>query len=303
VALLAVAGPGPVAGQAPPAQAADNQSAMLRQKLTAEIRRLVDGHDGVMGVAIRDLTTGDDVAVNADLVFPTGSSIKIPILVELHKQVAEGRRRLTDQARVTDATRVGGAGVLAHFGQASALSLEDVAVLMITLSDNTATNMLIDTLGSAEINRTLDAQGLSQIRLRRRMIDQAASARGDENTATPREAQRLMEKLFRGELVSRAVSDAVLATLKLPKSSPLPRLLPPSTVIANKPGGIEGASCDWGLVYIPNRPYAIAVMSTYNGEGADDAIARISRLAYDYFARMARSTKYGARVPVELLPK
>jgi hypothetical protein len=74
-------------------------------------------------------------------------------------------------------------------------------------------------------------------------------------------------------------------------------------VIANKPGGIEGASCDWGLVYIPNRPYAIAVMSTYNGEGADDAIARISRLAYDYFARMARSTKYGARVPVELLPK
>ncbi len=235
--------------------------------------------------------------------FPPGAPSRFPILIELHKQAADGKLRLSDQARISDKTRVGGSGVLVHFGAGSSLSLEDVAVLMVTLSDNTATNMLIDTLGMANINAMLDAHGLSQIRLRRRMIDQAASARGDENTATPHEAQRLLEKLFRGEIVSRTLSDAVLATLKLPKSSPLPRLLPASTVIANKPGGIEGASCDWGLVYVPNRPYAIAVMSTFNGEGADDTIARVSRVAYDYFARMARSTKDGARVPLDLLPK
>lgn len=94
-----------------------------------------------------------------------------------------------------------------------------------------------------------------------------------------------------------------LATLKLPKSSPILRLLPPSTVAAHKRGGIEGASCDWGLVFVPNRPNAIAAMSSFNGEGADDAIALVSRVTCGYFARMARSTRYGARVPLELLPR
>ena len=114
---------------------------------------------------------------------------------------------------------------------------------------------------------------------------------------------RLMEMLHRGEIINRALSDDVLTLLKLRKSSPIPKLLPANVVIANKPGNIEGASCDWGLVLLPNRPYVIAVMTNYIGEGADDAIAKVSKLAYDYFARLARSTDYGARVPVELLKK
>src|SRR5262245_24852065 len=88
------------------------------------------------------------------------------------------------------------------------------------------------------------------------------------------------------------------------KSSPNPRLIPDGVEIANKPGGIEGVACDWAVVYVPNRPYAIAVMTNYNGpdsEAADDAIAKVSKLAYDYFARLSRSTGYGARVPLELL--
>ncbi|HEV2665617.1 MAG TPA: hypothetical protein VG324_11930, partial [Blastocatellia bacterium] len=71
-----------------------------------------------------------------------------------------------------------------------------------------------------------------------------------------------------------------------------------------KPGGIEGVACDWAVVYVPNRPYAIAVMTNYNGpeaEAAGEAIAKVSKLAYDYFARLSRSTGYGARVPLELL--
>jgi beta-lactamase class A len=97
------------------------------------------------------------------------------------------------------------------------------------------------------------------------------------------------------------LSDDVLTMLKLPKASPLPRLLPGSVEIANKPGGIEGVACDWGLVLVPNRPYVIAVMTNYLGQSADDAIAQISKLAYDYFSRLARSTRYGARVPLDLL--
>jgi beta-lactamase class A len=287
------------------AGAQDENRAVLRRKLGAEIEKIAGSHDGVMGVAIKDLTTGEEILINDQLTFPTGSSIKIPILIELHKQAAEGKYKLTDQRWVERQDKVGGSGVIINFGDhTSQLSLSDLATLMIVLSDNTATNMLIDQVGMANVNRMMDGLGLKQIRLRRKMIDQAASARGDENTATPREAMALMEKLYRGQVVNKQLSDDALKILKIRKNSPIPRLLPDSVEIANKPGGIEGVACDWAVIYVPNRPYAIAVMTNYNGpngEAADDAIAKISKLAYDYFARMSRSTGYGARVPLELL--
>jgi beta-lactamase class A len=274
----------------------------LRAKLVAEIERVANALDGVMGVAIKDLRTGEEILLNAQLTFPTGSSIKIPVLIELCKQAAAGKYTLADQRWVESKDRTGGSGVLVHFGDhTSSLSLRDLATLMIVLSDNSATNMLIEQTGMANVNRTLDELGLSQIRLRRKMIDLAASARGDENIATPQAAMTLMEKLYRGEVSNRQLSDDVLRFLKLRKSSPIPRLLPPTVEIANKPGGIEGVSCDWAIVYVLERPYAIAVMTNYNGEGADDAIAKVSKLVYDYFARLSRSTPYGARVPLELL--
>jgi beta-lactamase class A len=282
--------------------AQDANRDLLLRKLAAEIEKIADSHDGVMGVAIKDLTTGEEILINDQLTFPTGSSIKIPILIELHKQAGEGKYKLTDQRWVEKRYQIGGSGVIVNFGDhTSQLSLSDLATLMIVLSDNTATNMLIDQVGMANVNRTLDELRLKQIRLRRKMIDQAASARGDENTATPREAMALMEKLYRGQVGNRQLSDDALKILKIRKDSPIPRLLPANVEIANKPGGIEGVACDWAIVYVPNRPYAIAVMTNYNGEGADEAIAKVSKLAYDYFVRLSRSTGYGARVPLELL--
>lgn len=289
-----------------PVAAQDQNRVLLRRKLAAEIEKIANNFDGVMGVAIRDLATGEEILANSQLTFPTGSSIKIPVLIELHKQAAEGKYKLTDQRWVERTDKVGGSGVINNFGdRTSQLSLNDLAVLMIVLSDNTATTMLIDQTGMANVNVTLDQLGLKAIRLQRKMIDVAASARGDENIATPYAAMDLMAKLYRGEVVSRSLGDDVLKVLKLRKSSPIPRLIPANIAIANKPGGIEGVACDWAVVYVPGRPFAISVMTNYNGEtaNADEAIAKVARLAYDYFARLARSTDYGARVPLELLKK
>lgn len=284
---------------------ADNR-AILHRKLTTEIEKIATNLDGVMGVAIRDLTTGEEILLNANMSFPTGSSIKIPVLIELHKQAAAGKYKLTDQRWLERTDKVGGSGVINNFGDhTSQLSLNDLAVLMVVLSDNTATNMLIDQTGMANVNATLDQLGLKEIRLQRKMIDLAASGRGDENIATPFAAMELMAKLYKGEVVSRKLSDDVLTFLKLRKGSPIPKLIPGNIVIANKPGGIEGVACDWAIVYVPNRPFAITVMTNYNGEtaNAEDAISQIAKLAYDHFARLARSTEYGARVPLEFLKK
>ncbi|MBK6797582.1 MAG: serine hydrolase [Acidobacteria bacterium] len=285
-------------------QAQDPNREILRRKMVSEIEKIASNMDGVMGVAIKDLTSGEEIRLNDQLTFPTGSSIKIPVLIELHKQALEGKYKLSDLRWVENKDKVAGSGVIQNFSDhGSQLSLYDLAVLMITLSDNTATNILIDQVGMSNVNRTLDEAGLSLIRLKRKMIDIQASARGDENISTPRDAMLMMEKLFKGEFVNRKLGDDVLKMLKLRKSSSIPRLLPGNIEIANKPGGIEGASCDWGIVYVPGRPFAIVVMTNYNGEGADDAIARISKLAFDYFSRLSRSTKYGARVPLELIKK
>jgi beta-lactamase class A len=282
--------------------AQDDNRALLHRKLSSDIEKIANDFDGIMGVSIKDLTSGEVISANENLVFPTGSSIKIPILIELYKQAAEGKFRLTDQRWIEDKDKVGGSGVLLHFSNhASQLTLNDLAVLMIILSDNTATNMLIDQVGMANVNSTLDQIGLKQSRLRRKMIDQKASARGDENTSTPREAMVLMEKLYRGEIINKQLSEDLIKTLKLRKNSAITRSVPIDVEVANKPGGIEGAACDWGIVFVPNRPYVITVMTNYIGGSADEAIAKVSKLTYDYFARLARSTKYGARVPLEIL--
>jgi beta-lactamase class A len=155
--------------------AQDANRDMLRGKFVAEIEKIANSHDGVMGVAIKDLTTSEEILINDQLIFPTGSSIKIPILIELYKQAAEGKYKLTDQRWVEGKDKVGGSGVIVNFGDhTSQLSLGDLATLMIVLSDNTATNMLIDQVGMANVNRTMDELGLKQIRLRRKMIDQGS---------------------------------------------------------------------------------------------------------------------------------
>lgn len=293
LSLPARAQSGPATGESP--------ERIVRERLIGEIGKIARDFDGVMGVAIGDLKTGDEILLNADMTFPTGSSIKVPILIELQKQAAAGRYSLSDTRGIDEANRVGGSGVISSFlGRSSQLSLHDLAVLMIALSDNTATNMLIDQTGMANINRTLDEAGLKNIRLQRKMLDTAASARGVENLATPREAMRLMRMLARGEMVTPEVSRETLKILRLRKSSPIPQAIPPGIPVANKPGGLEGVSCDWAAVELTDRPFVIAIMTTFNGvnASADSAIIRVAALAWDYFSRLSRSSRYGVRNPV-----
>ncbi len=290
------------------AVAQDDNRALVRQRFVAEVERQAAEFDGVMGIAIKDLTSNEEIRVHDELVFPTGSAIKVPILITLEKQAAEGRYKLTDPRKLFNKDEVESSS-LQYFGDGtSSLSLHDLAVLMIRNSDNTATNMLIDQVGLANVNRTLDELGLTQIRLRRKMIDMAASGRGDENTATPREVVRMLEMLHRNQLVSPALCRNVLTMMKYPKGwGTFANVLPPGVEVANKAGSIGAVYTDWAIVYARNRPFAIAVMTNYNasehGPEARDAVAKVGKLAYDYFARLGQSTAYGARVPFEHLPQ
>lgn len=299
-ALLALTALTCLAESTAPAQAPHRE--ILRTKLEREFRRISDSAGGVVGIQFVDLTDGTRVGVNEQLVFPQGSSIKIPILVELFRQAQTRPVILRERQRVTAGTRTAGSGVIGSFADASSeLSNEDLAVLMIVLSDNTATNLLIDAVGMDAVNRGMTALGAPQTRLQRKMIRPESSARGEENVSTAREAADLMVRIARCDLpLSRESCTRVRQILEIPKDDAVHRAVPSDVTVASKPGGIEGVSAIWAIVAVPDRPFVFTAMTNYAASG-DDAIVRAARAAYDYATRLARSTPHGARVPLNVI--
>lgn len=273
---------------------------LVRAKTEARLQEIAGGVRGAMGLAVIDLKSGERFGLHENMLFPQGSAIKIPILMEVFKQAQTGKFKLSDLRAVGKNYQTGGSGVLQFLGdETSQLSIRDLGVLMIVLSDNTATNMLIDLVGMENINQTLRQLGLQQTRVQRRMINPAASARGEENLSTPAEAARLMEILYRGEFINRAICDEILAILKMPKPGSINAALPADADIpvAFKPGGIPGVSTEWAIVYLNERPYIVTIMENYAVENeAENAMKAISRTLYDYFWRLGGATKYGTYV-------
>ncbi len=277
-----------------------SQSDPLRQKFIGRLSSIIDGADAVVGVAMKDLKTGEEVFINADEIFPQASSIKIHVLTELYRQADQGKFRLSDVLPLPEKARVGGSGVLNELGQKSvAMSIRDYAVLMIVLSDNTATNLLIDLVGMENVNKSLRTLGATKTKLQRVMMDIKAAAEGRENIATPREVMMILEKLYKGEIVSKAASDDMLSILRKEKSGAIKAGLPPSVEVANKGGEVEGIRCDVGIVYLPDAPYLLCVMTKLLAKDEDgpQIITEISRAAYSYFERKANSNQYGRRIP------
>ncbi len=291
----------PTASEAQPAQ-----RAILAAKLRAELHRIADETKGVVGAQVIDLATGERVGVNDTLTFPQGSAIKVPLLIELYRQDEAGVLKLATRVPVRLADRTGGDGLLQNLGDGtSELSLGDLAMFMITVSDNTATNMLIDRVGMDRVNAMTRALGVPEVRLQRKMIRPRDSAVGTENIATPAAAATIMAKIARCELPMRKERCAELRRLlEIPKGGPIEASVPEGVRVAWKPGDIEGVNTAWGLVDLPGRPYVVVGMVNYSD--ADDgmrALRRISDAAYGYFHVLARSTPYGARVPLDVIPK
>jgi beta-lactamase class A len=288
-------------GRGPAAEPPARQ--LLAQQFRAALGAIVARTPGITGVAVTDFTSGEQFGWHGTTAFPQGSAIKIPILVELFRQAEAGTIALDERVPVRTADEVGGTGVAQWFGDGtSLLSWRDLATLMIVLSDNTATNLLIDRLGMASVNATMASLGVGDIRLQRKMIRPLASARGEENVATPDAAVALLERIHRCTLpMARARCDALRRILEIPKDGPLPASVPVGVKVAWKPGSVEGVETAWGIVALEGRPYALAVMATYtDATSGQRAIRDVADAAYAHFHRVARATAYGVRVPLSL---
>jgi beta-lactamase class A len=288
----------PTLAQTPPCCPKDparDKEPVLWQKLEADIRD-IDAHlDGVTGVAIEDLTTGRTLFLHPDDVFPQASSIKITVLAELYRQAQQGKLKLDDLYTVSAADLVADSDIMGSLTPGiTRLTNRDLATMMIAVSDNSATNVLIDRVGMDNVNAFLESQGLHHTRLRRKMMDLKAASEGRENVSTPREMMTLLDALYRNKILSKPLTDDFFKMLATHKDSWIPRYLPEDLKAANKPGALEGVRNDSGVVFA-SRPYVICVMTTYlsNERDGEEAIAQISRAAYRMFDRIGRASEYG----------
>src|SRR6476661_2821023 len=279
---------------APNSPAAKQQ--LLWQKLESTISEVDRGLDGVLGVAVLDLNSGKKFLLHADEVFPQASSIKIAVLAELYHQAQSGKLKLNDFYTVQASDLVPDSDIMGGLTPGvTRITLRDLATMMVAVSDNSATNVLIDRVGMENVNGLMSSLGLIHTRLRRKMMDLKAASEGRENISTPAEMMTLLEDLYRGKVLNKPMTDDFFTMLTTQKHGFLSRDLPEGLKIANKPGELEGVRNESGVVFVENRPYVICVMTTYlhRERDGEEAIAKISAAAYRMFDRLARASEYG----------
>jgi len=271
-------------------------SELLENKTAAELRRFDEGFDGALGVQAIDLTTGRTFGLHAGTVFPQASVIKIAILARVYQAARAGKFALGDRITIEPAEAVGGSGRLRDRLKSGsvALTVRELIAAMIEWSDNTATNKCIALAGMDEVNRMMDGLGLPHTRLRRKMMDSAAVARGEENVSTPEEMARLVETIYRGKLVDAAASREMLETLKKVEGG-IREGLPLDIETASKTGELPGARGETGIVFLEGRPFVLSVMSAFIDDRRTP-VPEVTRIVYRYFEKLAGANAWGNRL-------
>ena len=302
VAAALAAAAGAQAPAAPTAGEAGEKRRELWRKLEESVREADRRLDGVLGAAIQDLTTKELLLVNGDELFPQASTIKVAVLAELFHQDEQtargtrGRARLLDPYLVRTEDVVQDSDILQGLTPGvTRLTNRDLATAMVAVSDNGATNVLIDRLGMDNVNAFLRSRGLTATRLRRRMMDLKAASEGRENVSTPREMAAFFEAIWSGKVFDAGRTKDFFRVLSTPKESALRRGLPEGTQSATKPGSLEAVRYDCGIVFAKDRPFVLCVMTTYlrDEKAGEETIARLAAAAWSYFDRVGRASALG----------
>jgi beta-lactamase class A len=272
-------------------------------ELPSRLSALAKQHKGKVAMAVVHLKTGESYYLNADEPMPTASLIKLAVMVEVYQQAAEGKIKLSDpiKLRTEDLKNVGGSGVLKYcFTPGVTFPLRDAVRLMIAVSDNVATNLVLDRIGIASTAKRMEAWGYPNTKihsksfLRNTSVFPERSKRFGLGSTTAREMTSILEKLHQGKLVSPEASKEMLAILKeCTDTEKFPRFLPSGTLVQHKTGSVNDARTDAGIIYFPGGPVAVCVLTAENAGDKDKLwtvdnegnvfCARVARVVYDYF--------------------
>lgn len=279
-----------------PALAQPTVVELLEQKTLDRVRAVNASLNGVLAFHAIDLTNGRTLFVNSGTVFPQASSIKIAIMIQMFKAARAGAFNLEDPVLLDPKETVGGSGhlqILLRTGPVR-LTVRDLISAMIETSDNTATNRCIGMVGVDKVNQTLAELGFRATRLQRRMLDTAAAINDMENISTPQEMAHLADLIYHGKAVDPEACKEMLIMMKRVNAA-MRKVIPGAVEVASKPGDLTGVHCETGIVFLPNRPFALSVAATFLDEGRNP-VGEVTRIVYEHFEKLAKSNKYGNKL-------
>jgi beta-lactamase class A len=237
-----------------------------------------------LGISLMDLKSSDSLGYRSSEKFPAASIIKLPILLELYRCAQAGKTDLAKSVVLARESQVGGAGVLFELTPGLELNLEDLARLMMVVSDNTASNLLIDELGFEAINAFMQSQGMSGTHLGRYFMETPTPER--DNRACAVDFSRCLAALWKGEVLNPGYTQRALAILSRQQyREKIPLLLPESVVVYHKTGELDGVRHDCGIVAWDDQAFALTLLTADGGAPweVDRAMADLSRACFDFF--------------------
>ena len=271
-------------------------------QLQANIERITRSVNARWGIYIKCVETGEEIAINADEQMDTMSVIKIPLMVEAFRQIEEKKFALSDRVTLKDADKRPGTGVIRSLDAGATLTIKDLLTLMIIVSDNTATDLMYDKVGGPEaVNRLMQEYKLASIKApgtadtwfkALRAAPSAAefhrAAKTPFGLSSPRDMGRLLEKIFKGEAVSKPASEMMMQIMRgQVYSSRLPKYVT-SFRLPHKTGDfLPYIGNDVGIMESRNRNVIICVFTANHygiGANLEDAIARIAEQTANYFS-------------------
>ncbi|MEP6714532.1 MAG: serine hydrolase [Terriglobia bacterium] len=237
------------------------------------VKELASHFEGRVSIYARNLATGQTYDLGGGNRVNTASTIKLPILIGVFTAVQEGRARWTDTSTLSPQNKVAGSGILQEMSDGANITLRDLIRYMMLLSDNTATNLVLDHVSANDVNAVMAKLGIKDTRSLRKILKgtspegvsdagkDPANAKFGIGVATPRDMVTLLERLYRGELVSKEASAEMLAIMKKQIwRDGMPRRFDSAGIeVADKPGALEHLRSDIGIVYAKTAPIAIAI--------------------------------------------
>jgi|SRR5690625_2772087 len=293
--------------------------------LKTKLEHVLEEVPGTYGIAIKHLETSEEVFINEDMQFEMASCFKVPVMATIYRDYKAGKIDLKDYVRLKDEDRRSGSGVLESLDTGAKLSIKDLVVLMMIVSDNVATDLLMNLAGKENINAYMKELGLTNTTVIHDVRDAILHSLGkdpetitddefleilkprlesrsymkwskmsksarEKNVSTAKETTKLLEMIAKKELVSKQASEEMLHIMSKEKfRSRIPYLLPPETYCACKPGSTGSVVNDIGVIKLPENKgtLVVSIFSVENSshDEGELTIARLTKVAYEHYAK------------------
>ena len=252
-------------------------------ELKKEIEKIISQVDGKVCINFYDLNKNDGFSINGDEKVLSASMIKLLILAELMKKNSENKFSLSNTIMIANSMKTGGDGILKELNAGHHFTLKELANLMIIVSDNQATNILIDLLGMENINLLGKELGLKESFLGRKMMDTEARKNGYDNYTCADDISLLLKLIYQEKLVNKEASQLMLEILlKQQQGERLQRYLPTDIKIAHKCGDLDNLENDGGIIWLGDKVYILVVLTSgMSNLQCKQTIGKISKFVYD----------------------